>query len=74
MALFAGVFFPLEGMPAAVRLGAGLLPLYHAVELVRPLMTGTPLSSPLVHLGVLGLYTVSAYWLAVRLIGRRLRA
>src|SRR5690606_15267088 len=38
--LLSGVFFPLEGMPDVIRIGAEVLPLSHAIALVRPWMTG----------------------------------
>ncbi|MEW8958314.1 Inner membrane transport permease YadH [Moorella humiferrea] len=40
MFLFAGVFFPLDAMPAVVRNLAWFIPLYHVVEMVRPLVLG----------------------------------
>jgi lipooligosaccharide transport system permease protein len=73
MMLFSGVFFPIEGMPSAIQWGAALLPLAHAVDLVRPLMTGGKVGEPLTHLAVILVYTVAGTWLATRLIGRRLQ-
>jgi lipooligosaccharide transport system permease protein len=73
MMLFSGVFFPLEGMPEAIQLGARLLPLTHAVELVRPLMTGGEVPEPVLHLLVLGAYAVAATRLATHLVARRLQ-
>lgn len=72
MLLFSGVFFPLEGMPALVQQVAGLLPLTHAIELVRPLMTGRPVSGIALHLGVILTYCIVALTLAGFLIQRRL--
>lgn len=40
MFLLAGIFFPLEGMPAAVQFIPWFTPLYHGVEIVRPLALG----------------------------------
>ena len=74
MLLISGVFFPLQEMPTAIQRLARLLPLSHAVELVRPLMTGTLLEQPVWHLLVLGGYAVVALTLAVMLIRRRLMA
>ena len=72
MLLFSGVFFPLDDMPALVVQGAALLPLWHAIELVRPLMAGqVPTLIPL-HLAVLGLYCLLPLWLAKTLVQRRL--
>lgn len=70
--LVSGVFFPLEGVPQAVQIGAQLLPLSHAVEIVRPLMTGQPLHNPALHLLVPLLYAGAAFWLATVLLRRRL--
>ncbi|MFO7593694.1 MAG: ABC transporter permease [Pseudomonadota bacterium] len=72
MLLFSGVFFPIEGMPTAVQQAAGLLPLNHAIEMVRPLMTGRPVEGVAVHLAVLLLYALAALMLAGYLIERRL--
>jgi lipooligosaccharide transport system permease protein len=72
MFLLSGVFFPLQGMPEWVQRGAQFLPLTHAVEIVRPLMTGQPVSQPGWHLIILVAYTVGGFLLAVRLFRRRL--
>lgn len=72
MFLLSGVFFPLQGMPDAVRLGAQSLPLTHAVEIVRPLMTGQSPEHVLLHLLVLVLYALGGLLLAVRLLRKRL--
>jgi len=74
MMLFCGVFFPLDGLPPALRAAAELLPLTHAVAIVRPLMTGSwPASLPL-HLFVLVAYTAVSYAAATALARRRLLA
>lgn len=72
MLLFSGVFFPVDGMPPLVQQAAGLLPLTHAIELVRPLMTGLPMDNVLLHLAVLLFYAVVPLVAAGRLIERRL--
>lgn len=72
MLLFSGVFFPIEGMPPLVQQAAGLLPLTHAIELVRPLMTGQPVTGVALHLGVILFYAVIMLSLALTLIQRRL--
>jgi lipooligosaccharide transport system permease protein len=41
MFFFSGVFFPVDTLPAGIRLIAWFMPLYHAVEVVRPLILGT---------------------------------
>lgn len=72
--LFSGVFFPLEQMPPVIQWLALLFPLTHAVDLVRPLITGTVLTQPWLHMLVLTGYTLSALALAAVLIRRRLAA
>ncbi len=74
MFLLSGTFFPLDAMPEAVQWGAQILPLTHAVELARPLMTGAPLSQPLLHLAVLIAYGAAGFYLACILLRRRLVA
>lgn len=72
MLLMSGVFFPLEELPTAVQAVAGILPLAHAVELVRPLVTGQVPSWAALHLLVLVAYTVAASVAAVLILRRRL--
>jgi len=72
MFLLSGVFFPLESVPAWVQSGIQLLPLYHIVEVVRPLMTGRPLAGVVGHLLVPIAYGLAAIWLALALLRRRL--
>jgi lipooligosaccharide transport system permease protein len=74
MMLFCGVFFPLDGLPAGLRVAATFLPLTHAVLLIRPLMNGTWPSLAAIHLGVLLGYGLAAYSIATALIRRRLLA
>ena len=72
MLLFSGVFFPLDGMPPLVQQLVNLLPLIHAIELVRPLMAGEIPTMIPVHLLVLTLYCLLPLWLASYLVTRRL--
>jgi lipooligosaccharide transport system permease protein len=72
MMLTSGVFFPLEGLPVPIQLAAQMLPLAHAVALIRPLMAGAWPTAPLLHLLVLVGYGLGAYWLATVLLRRRL--
>ncbi len=74
MLLLSGVFFPLERMPEAIQLGATVLPLTHAVAIVRPLVTGTPVDSLWPHLAVVLAYAAFGFALATFLIRRRLLA
>lgn len=72
--LLSGVFFPIDEMPGAIQAAAHLLPLSHAVALVRPLMTGQPVADVLLHLAVPAAYAAVSLWFAVRLVRRRLTA
>jgi lipooligosaccharide transport system permease protein len=72
MLLLSGVFFPVDQMPAALRAVAALLPLSHAIDIARPLLDGrVPEDVPL-HLAVLLVYAVAAYYVALVLTRRRL--
>lgn len=72
MFMLCGVFYPITTLPEALQPLVQLLPLTHAVGLVRPLVTGQPLNEPLLHLGVLGLYALVGFYLGVVLGRRRL--
>ncbi len=50
MFLVGGVFFPLEGLSPVLQNLAWLAPLYHAVEVIRPLVLGVPTASCWSHL------------------------
>lgn len=72
MLLLSGVFFPLDNMPAAVRTAAEILPLTHAIAIVRPLMTGQVPELPLWHAAVIAAYGLVALPVATALTRRRL--
>jgi lipooligosaccharide transport system permease protein len=72
MMLGCGVFFPLAQLPAPVQAAAQLLPLTHAVELVRPLMNGALPENVLLHLAVLAAYAIVSFYVAMVLLRRRL--
>src|SRR5437868_2222234 len=56
MTMISGVFFPAEQLPRPVLGVAQALPLYHGIELVRPLVAGAwPTHAPL-HIAVLLAY------------------
>ena len=71
MMFLSGVFFPREQLPALVRSASDVLPLTHAIELVRPLFLDQWPDRPLVHLTVLAGYAVAAFWVALALTRRR---
>jgi len=71
MMMISGVFFPLQQLPVPVQVVAKILPLHHGVELVRSFVAGKwPPDAPL-HLAVLLVYAVAAYWLAIVIARRR---
>jgi lipooligosaccharide transport system permease protein len=72
MMLVCGVFFPVSQLPGPLQAVTQILPLTHAVELVRPLMTGAVPSDIPLHLAVLAAYAVSSFYVALVLTRRRL--
>ena len=72
MLLLSGVFFPIDNMPGVVQTGAKILPLYHALALMRPLMIGQVPTDIFLHMSVLVFYILVALPIANRLISRRL--
>jgi lipooligosaccharide transport system permease protein len=73
MTLFAGVFFPVQGLPPAARLPAYASPLWHGVELCRAATLGTATAWGVpVHLGVLIAWTAAGYLFARWRFAKRL--
>jgi len=72
MLLLSGVFFPVSQMPAALASVAEFLPLKHAIDLARPLLTGTVPDAIALHVVVLLAYACAAYFAALVLTRRRL--
>ena len=73
MMFLSGIFFPLEQLPALVRLVSQGLPLTNAVALVRPLFMDQWPEQAWLHLGVLAAYAVGGFWLALALTRKRFR-
>ena len=48
------------------------LPLTHAVQIIRPIVVGEPVTHLGLHLGALGLFGLVTAWVATILIRRRL--
>ena len=71
MMFLSGVFFPREQLPQAVLWLSDLLPLTHAIALVRPLFMDQWPADVWLHAGVLLAYTVGAFWLALGLTRKR---
>lgn len=72
MFMLCGVFFPIDRFPELLQQFVQLLPLTHAIALMRPLMAGHVPTDIVLHLFVLLFYATGGYLLAVRLVQRRL--
>lgn len=72
MFILCGVFYPISSLPEAMQSIVQLLPLTHAVALVRPLVAGLGMSHVALHIAVLLTYAMLSYYLAVVLVRRRL--
>jgi len=72
MMLVSGVFFPVSELPGPLQVVTQFLPLAHAVELVRPLMSGAHPSHIALHLAVLAAYAIAGFSIALVLTRRRL--
>jgi lipooligosaccharide transport system permease protein len=72
MFILSGVFYPVTSLPVALQSVVQFLPLTHAVDLLRPLVSGQPLTDVTLHLAVLAAYAIVGYLVAVRLIRKRL--
>jgi lipooligosaccharide transport system permease protein len=74
MTMISGVFFPAEQLPRPMLAVAQALPLYHGVEMVRPLVAGRWPEATLLHVAVLLAYAVAGSGLAVVFARRRFSA
>lgn len=72
MMLVCGVFYPVSSLPGWMQNAVQFLPLTHAVDLIRPLLTGQPVTNVLQHLSVLIIYLAIFGLSAVILLRRRL--
>jgi lipooligosaccharide transport system permease protein len=70
--LFSGTFFPVSRMPEAARWLVEVLPLYHAVSLLRQLTTGHVAADILVHITYLIVCGVAAFVVAMWRLERAL--
>jgi lipooligosaccharide transport system permease protein len=72
MMMLCGVFFPVSQLPHSMQIVANVLPLTHAVDLARPLMSGVVPPQALLHIGVLFAYTLIGFYVSLVLFRRRL--
>jgi lipooligosaccharide transport system permease protein len=74
MTMISGVFFPAEQLPRPMLAVAQALPLYHGIEMVRPLVAGRWPDGMLVHVAVLLAYAVVGSSVAIVFARRRFSA
>ena len=70
--LLAGTFFPLDELPGWAQALAWLNPLYHLVELVRHAVFGWEFPLDLAHLGILIVFGLITWRIAVAGMTRKL--
>lgn len=72
MVLLCGVFFPVDQLPPILQAVSSVLPLTHAIDLARPLMSGAIPAQPLSHIGVLIAYALTGFYVSLVLFRKRL--
>ena len=72
MFIFCGVFYPVATLPDFAQSMVKLLPLSHAIAVIRPLAAGQELSQVIIHVSVLLSFVLISFYLAVVLVRRRL--
>lgn len=72
MVLLCGVFFPVAQLPRLLQDVSAALPLTHAIDLARPLVTGRAPHLAWLHVAVLAAYATGGFYLALVLTRRRL--
>ncbi len=71
MMMISGVFFPADQLPAPLVAIAKALPLYHGVQIVRPLIAAAPPADLWLHVAVLLAYAAAGYAAAIHFARRR---
>lgn len=72
MFVLCGVFYPVSTLPDALQFIVQLLPLTHAIDLIRPLVAGREMENVILHMSVLAIYAVLFYYLAVVMVRKRM--
>jgi lipooligosaccharide transport system permease protein len=72
MMMICGVFFPANQLPGSIQIVSNILPLTHAIDLARPLMTGAVPPATLLHITVLLAYALLGFYVSLVLFRRRL--
>lgn len=72
MFVLCGVFYPVSTLPDVMQAIVYLLPLTHAVELIRPLIAGTEMHNTVLHVFVLSFYAIIFYYISVIMVRKKL--
>lgn len=72
MMLLCGVFYPVSSLPSWMQAAVQFLPLTHAIDIIRPLLTGQSVSNLTLHLLVLLAYLLAFGFAALVLLRKRL--
>lgn len=72
MVILCGVFFPVAQLPLWLQSVSAWLPLTHAIDLARPLLTDKLPPHALSHVAILAGYALSGFYVALVLFRRRL--
>jgi lipooligosaccharide transport system permease protein len=70
--LFSGVFYPIDALPEIVKTIAFVSPLYHLVEIIRPLVVGSIGYGVIVHLAWMIVFILIFTAVPVNLLRKRL--
>jgi len=70
--LLAGSFFPIDRLPEWAQVAAWFNPLYSCVQLVRDVSFGIDTGNDLAHLGILIVFALVMWRLAIRAMGAKL--
>lgn len=72
MTLLCGVFFPVDQLPAMLQTASNALPLTHAVNLARPLLSNAIPAHIVADIAVLAGYSLAGYYVSLVLFRKRL--
>jgi len=72
MFLFSGIFFPIDNLPQGIRFLPWLTPLYHAVQVIRPMVLGGLKLASMGHLLWLAIFIVLTIRLPLVMVKNRL--
>jgi lipooligosaccharide transport system permease protein len=70
--LFSGVFYPIDALPEIVKTIAFLSPLYHLVEIIRPVIVGSIGYGVMLHLAWMIVFILIFIAVPVNLLRKRL--